>query len=234
MERWLPRSILVLRGERLAVYGGFTRAHIGNIAAILHPIVRRLSRAHSKFHAMKPTILLLLTCSAFSLTTLGQEAPPPELLAQREAHLKELQRIRVPVLTNYLRTLESLKQQFAREARTSAAALVDAEIAKTRSELETATELTNKTSDASIQLTIISASFGQPNSKNEIDVTDTIRGAFNTGKKTIRLVKEVIADGKDPAPYKNKVIAIHYTTKGEKKRNEFPSNSTLNFEEHLR
>jgi hypothetical protein len=95
------------------------------------------------------TILLALTL----VRSFAQNAPlidPPELAAKREEHIRDLQRVSIPVLQQYLRTLDGLREQFSREGRQDALKAVAAESEKVRQEVDTSTKAADRSNTTSL------------------------------------------------------------------------------------
>ena len=82
--------------------------------------------------------LLFITVFISANVCFAQAVDPPELTARRDDYNRTVQRAMVPLLTNYLRSLDPLKQQFTRAGKLDAAVAVDAEIRKITEQLKTA------------------------------------------------------------------------------------------------
>jgi hypothetical protein len=89
---------------------------------------------------MKPILAIgiVFVSSIACFAQQKSEADPPELAARRDDHDRNVQRAMVPLLTNYLRSLEPLKQQYTRAGKLEAAVAVDGEIRKVTEQLKTA------------------------------------------------------------------------------------------------
>ena len=145
-----------------------------------------------------------------------------------------MQRATVPVLTTYARKLESLQSLYTRERKTEATAAVTAELEQIRLQIKNASTVADGGNTARLQLVIVSASFGEQGQKHTMDVTAAVKGAYDKGRSTLRLGREEIANGKDPAPYRGKTVTITYTFNGEQKEKTFPASTVLNFKEQLK
>ena len=184
---------------------------------------------------MNRLILTLIAYSASALLAFAQNAPPidpPELATMREEHLRSIQRVAIPVLSAYARQLESQKSVFTRQGKLDAALAVDNELKEVTKQLQAANAASARTG-ATMQLTILSASYGSPAKKRVADITKNIRKVFESGTPTIKLNTDDGAAGVDPAPYTPKETTITYTINGQRKQKTFPEGRNLNFKEDL-
>ena len=184
---------------------------------------------------MKPKIITALSLLVLATHALAQVTPktePPELIARRAEHLRAISRAQIPPLTAYLRTLEPLKQQLARDGKSDAALAVDAEIQSIRQQLQAAQSATDITTAAPVQFQLDSAVFGDPATKRVRDVTAAIRAAMDSGQPTMFLDNGQL--GGDPAPGTKKVVVITYTINGKKKDKTFKADTALDFKKDLR
>jgi len=133
---------------------------------------------------MKAIVLLCVFLSLFTSSAPAQNPPrpvdPPELIARRAEQLRAISRAQIQPLETYLRALESLRQQFAREGKAESAAAVDAEIRNTRDQLAAAEAASNPTTSAPAQLQIESATYGHAPTNRMADVTAAIRSAVES------------------------------------------------------
>jgi hypothetical protein len=168
----------------------------------------------------------------------AQETPkavsdPPQLSAQRLDYLREMQRISIPVTSNYLRRIESLKDQFVHAGDLQAALSVDAEIKKIKEELALATAAAQGARNATIlPVTIISASMHGPDPAQAHDVTELLRKAFESGTPTLKCNGENL--GGDPAPYKAKTLTVQYSVNGKVKLKNFADGGMINFRDDFK
>lgn len=183
-----------------------------------------------------PTIITILACLSSIPLAIGQDKPavaPPELTAMREDHLRSMQRAIVPALIAYGRQLQSQKEFFTRQGKLDAALSVDNELKDIAAQLEAAKAATTKTS-ASMQLAIVSASYGHAPSNRMVDTTKILRKALESGDLTITLGHKELAGGNDPAPLSPKENTIVYSVNGQRKEKTFPESYKLNFKEDLK
>jgi hypothetical protein len=157
---------------------------------------------------------------------------PPELVSRRADYLSAVNRAQIPLLTNYLRALEPIKQQFTREAKADAALAVDREIASVKEQLAAAQAGTEITAASLVQFQIDSVFWGD-GSKRMRDVTAQVKTIYESGTPTVVLGGATLGGG-DPVPYATKVVVIKYTINGKKKEKTFKDTYTLNFKQDLR
>ncbi len=185
-----------------------------------------------------PVVIASLALLSGSELAFSQNSPsanpndPPELIARRSDFLRGISRAQIPIYVSYLRTLEPLKQQFAREGKTDAARAVDDEISSIKSQLDAAQKASDISTAAPVQFHIDSAFWGDPPSKQLRDVTSFVKTGFDSGSPTMTLGKDTLGGG-DPAPYKNKLIVIKYTINGKPMEKTFKSDYVLNFKRDL-
>jgi len=188
---------------------------------------------------MKAIVLLCVFLSLFTSSAPAQNPPrpvdPPELIARRAEQLRAISRAQIQPLETYLRALESLRQQFAREGKAESAAAVDAEIRNTRDQLAAAEAASNPTTSAPAQLQIESATYGHAPTNRMADVTAAIRSAVESDVPTIVIAsKDLGLSGADPAPSAHKTATIVYRINGRKKEKKFEENTVLKIKEDLR
>lgn len=180
-------------------------------------------------------LLALVAYSAIGMVSLAQDKfslDPPELVKLREEHLRSMHRVAVPVLTTYVRALESQKQLFTRQGKLDAALSVDNELKDVAKQLETANSASARTG-ATMQLAIVSATYGSHEKKRITDITKNLRKAFESGEASIKLNTDKGAAGVDPAPFAPKATVVVYTINGQRKEKTFPEGRTLNFKDDL-
>ena len=193
------------------------------------------SHTSKRTPAMNRFALALFAYSASALLAFAQNTPPinpPELATIREEHLRSMQRVAIPVLSAYARQLESQKSVFTRQGKLNAALAVDNELKEVTQQLQAANAASARTG-ATMQLTILSASYGSPAKKRVADITKNIRKALEAGTPTIKLTTADGAAGVDPAPFTLKETTITYTINGQRKQKTFPEGHKLNFKEEL-
>lgn len=179
------------------------------------------------------TLLTLAIATLLAFAPTGRAVTPsetPELITAREEYLRSMQRVSIPVLTTYLKSLERLKVQYTREAKLEAALGVSNEIQLISAQFETAKKAA---AGGAVGLQIVSASFGEHSQKRTLDVTKVIKEAFLSGKSTVRLDGREIAKS-DPAPSVSKRTKITYIIDGERKEKAFDDRHNLNFREELK
>ena len=148
---------------------------------------------------------------------------PPELLARRQDHLRAIQRVTAPLLRDYLRSLESLKQQFTRGGKLQQAIAVDAEMKSITAQLDIATQ----------QIVIISAVYGIPAQNRVVNITKRLQDALASRETAVTLEIHGAAKGADPAPGMSKQTLITYTVNGQQKQKTFPDGHKLNLSKDL-
>jgi hypothetical protein len=180
-------------------------------------------------------VSLLSLASTLQAQNPARPVDPPELIARRADQIRAINRAQIPPLETYLRALEPLKQQFAREGRSDAAAAVDTEIKSTKDQLAAAVAASNLTTAAPAQLQIESATYGHAPTNRMADVTAAIRSAVESNLPTIVIAsKDLGLSGADPAPGAHKTATIIYRINGRKKEKKFEENTVLKIKEDLR
>lgn len=182
------------------------------------------------------TIITILACLSSTPLAVGQDKPavaPPELTTMREEHLRSMQRAIVPALLAYGRQLQLQKEFFKRQGKLDAALSVDKELKEIAAQLEVAKATTTRT-DVSMQLAIVSASYGHVPSNRTVDTTKILRKALESGDPGITLGHKDLAGGNDPAPLSPKENTIVYSVNGQRKEKRFPESYKLNFKEDLK
>ena len=84
---------------------------------------------------MKTALLLLAIIASSSLAPAQQPLKaldPPDLVARKAEHVRDMFRAQIVPLTSYIQTLTFLRQQYVRESKSEAIGLVDAEIQSAR------------------------------------------------------------------------------------------------------
>jgi hypothetical protein len=188
---------------------------------------------------MKTIVLLCVLLSFLRCSLPAQNPPrpvdPPELIARRAEQLRAISRAQIQPLEIYLRALEPLRQQFAREGKPESAAAVDAEIKSTKEQLAAAQAASNPTTSAPAQLQIESATYGHAATNRMADVTAAIRSAVESDTPSIVIAsKDLGLSGSDPAPGAHKTATIIYRINGRKKEKKFEENTVLKIKEDLR
>jgi hypothetical protein len=174
----------------------------------------------------------LAAVSAFAQST--NAVDPPDLVHRREELLRNLQRASVPIYEAYLKSLEPLKTQYAREGNLGAITALQNEIKRVEDELDKAARAAARGDAVMLGFTILSASFGAHEKHRTIDTTEILREALREGKKTLRLDTKDGAGGKDPAPFVPKETVVTYSFEGERKQKTFKEGYNLNFETDLK
>lgn len=165
-------------------------------------------------------ILLICFCSV----SFAAEEEPPELLSKRQEHLRKMQRAAEPLLRDYLRTLESMKQKFMRDQQLKEAIAVDAEIVRITEQIKIASE----------QMVILSAVYGIPSQNRVVDITKQLQTALAAKQSGVTLEIRGAAAGIDPAPGMAKQTLITYTLNGQRKQKTFPDGYKLRFAADLK
>ena len=180
----------------------------------------------------------MMLCVAASLIVHGaaqeplKREDPAELKARRAEHLRDMKRAQIAPLTNYLRVLDPLRQQFMREGKTDAALSVDVEIRNTKKELEAATAESNITTPVAAPFHIDSARIGNAEVNQWVDVTGYLQKAADSGDATVGISRNNMGIG-DPAPYHAKFLEVVYTLNGKQKKKSFKAEGTLDFKKDL-
>ena len=184
---------------------------------------------------MKSTLLKLAAAMFIATSPSLVAVTPtdtPDLIAAREEHLRTMQRISIPTLTAYLKTLDRLKFQYTREAKLEAALAVSNEIQSVTQQLETAKKAAERTG-ATMQFLIVSASYESTDRKRKVDITKNVRKEYEAGKPTLKMNTAEGAANVDPAPFTPKQTTITYMKNGQKKELIVPEGKVLNFKEDL-
>lgn len=180
-------------------------------------------------------LLIILALVAASQAT-AQNAPsttePRELTVRRAEHLRAMSRAQVQPLAAYLRSLEPLKQQFAREGKSDAALAVDAEIKSVKEQLQGAQAASDITSAAPVQVQLENVMFGDPATKRMRDVTSHVRAALDSGQPSIVLGNREL--GGDPAGGVRKSVIVTYSVNGKRKQKTLLADTILDFKKDLR
>ena len=187
------------------------------------------------------TALLLLAIIASSSLAPAQQPPlkaldPPDLVARKAEHIRDMFRAQIVPLTSYIQTLTFLRQQYVRESKSEAIGLVDAEIQSARQELDAATAGSNITTTAAAQLQIDEAIYGDLVRNRVDDVTHYIQNAFASGQPSVSIYRPTMLGAHDPAPGVHKSTRITYTINGKRKTKEFKDgpDSVVDFKKDLR
>jgi hypothetical protein len=101
----------------------------------------RTMKTHDRICFVVAIAFVFSTFSSFAQDK--PPADPPELAARRDDLNRAVQRATVPLLTNYLRSLDPLKQQFTREGKLDAALAVDNEMRAATEQLKNAQGVAN-------------------------------------------------------------------------------------------
>ena len=178
-------------------------------------------------------ITLLMLAAYAPAQNAAKPIDPPELISRRAEHLRAISRAEVPPLATYLRTLEPLKQQFAREGKADAVLAVDAEIQSIKQQLQAAQNASDITAAAPVQFQLDSVIYGDPPTKRVKDATAAVRALMDAGQPTMFLDGRQLGGG-DPAPGTRKVVVVTFTINGKKKEKTFNENTPLDFKKDLR
>jgi len=100
-------------------------------------------------------------------------------------------------------------------------------------ELEAATNAATRNNTAALQMTILSAQYGDHDKRKTANVTEKLRKAMRDGQTTITLNTTDAASGSDPAPFTKKETVITYTINGQRKQKTFSEGHNLNFKDDL-
>jgi hypothetical protein len=179
-------------------------------------------------------LIIVAFCAVTHLTAQNPPQPtdPPELVARRAEYLRAAGRAQVQPLTAYLRTLEPLKQQFAREGKSDAALAVDVEIKSIKDQLQAAQSVTDVTTAAPVQFQLNSVMFGDPATQRMRDVTNNVRAAMDSDQPSLVLGNKEL--GGDPAGGVRKTVIVTYTVNGKRKQKTFQAGAVLDFKKDLR
>lgn len=185
-------------------------------------------------HVSIATILAawaLMLCTPSQAQDTPRTIPDPaELSARRAEFLREMQRVSVPVLTNYLRVIESMKEQATRRGDLTGAQAFDLETQKIKAQLNDASA-TSQGARATVPLpvAITSALWQGVGPKLSADVTAHLKKVMESGVASVTVNTAEAAGGADPAPGKPKILALEYTVNGKVKRKTFTEGQKLNF-----
>jgi hypothetical protein len=181
---------------------------------------------------MKLTPILAVALFA-AISSFAQDAAtvdPPELITAREQNNRDLQRASIPVLQQYLLTLNRLQAEYTRDQNFGALTAVQNEASDVQKQIVDATNATDLTRPVSDELTILSATYGvQPIT---VDVTAKIQKELRTGDGTAMLNNEAYGNI-DPAPGASKQTKIVYSINGKRKEKIFPEGHVLNVHDEL-
>jgi hypothetical protein len=178
----------------------------------------------------KATIAIALLTSLYSFAQNSTTPDPPELINLREQNNRDLQRVSVPILQQYLLNLDHLEEQLTRDGRFDALAAVQTETQDVQKQIVDATNAADLTRPASTELAILSATYGvQPIT---VDVTKQLRMALNGAHPTTTLSNEAFGNV-DPAPGSTKQTKIVYAINGTRKEKLFAEGHSLNFHDEL-
>jgi hypothetical protein len=185
-------------------------------------------------HASITPLLAALALMIFAPSQ-AQDTPrtvpdPAELSARRAEFLREMQKVSIPVLTNYLRLIESLKEQSTRRSDSLAAQAYEAEAKKIRIQLNdaSATSQGARTSVA-LPVEITSALWQSESPKLSADVTAHLKKVMESGAASVTVNTADAAGGADPARGKPKSLILEYTVNGKVKQKTYPEGQKLNF-----
>jgi hypothetical protein len=155
---------------------------------------------------------------------------PAELSARRAEFLREMQRVSAPVLTNYLRVIESLKEQSARRGDLQPAQAYDTEAKKIRTQLgDASATASGARSSVSLPVEITSALWQSVSPKLSADVTAHLKKVMESGAVSVTVNTAEAAGGADLARGKSKVLVLEYTVNGKVKKKTYPEGEKLNF-----
>jgi hypothetical protein len=155
----------------------------------------------------------------------GKIADPPDLAASRQDEIRNLQRAALPVLQEYLHTLDSLGQNFTKQARFDALTVVQKETKDIKAEIENATDAVDLSNANPSQLIVLSATYGDLKTGRTLDLTAPLQQAIVSGSDSI--VLDRLANNQDPAPTIFKQTRITYSIHGERKERVFDPGVTL-------
>lgn len=186
---------------------------------------------------MSRYLLTFIVSIVGALSSLAQDVPlidPPDLLKLRDEHTRAMQRQAIPLLTAYVRKLESQKIAFTRQGNLVGALATDRELKLVTKQLETANSIASG-AVAAMNLSIISVIFGEQGVPGRTrDVTKGVKKVFESGAASVTLHRDSAAFGKtDPSPGKQKTIVITYMINGLRKERTFKEEHILKFKEDL-
>lgn len=160
-------------------------------------------------------------------------ADPPELIERRAEQARTVSRVEIQPLTEYLRALESLRQQFTRGGKLDAVLSLDAELKKAKDKLTAAQAAASLTTAAPAQIQIVSVIYGEQKAKRTADATAEVRKAFESGAGTFTINGRNLKTG-DPAPGKVKSAIFTYTINGKQRQKTFIEGLVVDFKKDLR
>ena len=167
---------------------------------------------------MKSLLLFVAFLSFTALSGFAQNKPmdTPDIADRKEELIRQLQRSAVPVYQAYLKSLEPLRAQYTRERRADALAALEEETKRVQQELIAATNVATRSNAAALQLTILSVTYGDHDTRRTVDATDKVRKIFRAGSRGLRLNHTELAGGSDPADkvHKQTVIPTPSTDSG--------------------
>jgi hypothetical protein len=170
--------------------------------------------------------------SGAAAQTDGRATEPPELIALRGELARTIARVQIAPLTNQLRALESLKQQFAREGKLDSALAVGTEAKSVQQQLDAAQAAADLTTAAPTQFKLESAFYGDPKTKRLRDVTAAVRSAIDSGTGTLT-VDTADLGRPDPAPGTEKFLIVTFTINGQRREKTFKERTVVNFKQQL-
>jgi hypothetical protein len=189
---------------------------------------------HRHFRSIAKSLITSIVILLVALASLPRAvaADPPELLTRRAEYLKASRRAQIQPLSDYLRSLEPLRQQFAREGKADAAQAVATEMKSIEQQLAAAQSNADATTSAPVQLQIESATYGHHQTKRVADVTVAVRSALESGSRSITIAtKDLGLQGADPSPGAHKTAVITYTINGRRKQKIVDENTVLDFKD---
>jgi len=133
---------------------------------------------------MKSPLLLTLVGFCLAVNGWAQNAKPldtPEIIQRRDELIRNIQRATVPVYQAYIQSLEPLRAQYTRERRPDALEALQEEIKRVQKELEAATNAATRNNTAALQMTILSAQYGDHDKRKTANVTEKLRKAMRDG-----------------------------------------------------
>ena len=182
------------------------------------------------------TISLFFFTAFFCLAQKPVSPPsedPPELAMKREDHLRNMQRAAIPVLQQYLKTLDFLGQQYSREKKYDALIALQSEIKNVQDQLTAANNAIGLNKSGSVGLAIISAKRGDFDAKRVIDVTDILRKILRSAQPTVRLDHDYLHTADPMDGSHNKKMRIAYSINGVRKEKEWTEGTMINFKDDL-
>jgi hypothetical protein len=177
---------------------------------------------------LRATFLAFISIASSAFAENAPIADPPELVTARVEYSRSMLRVSIPVLTQYLRQLDSQKLIFTRAGKLNEAIAVDQEIKVVTERLRVANLSVSKPAAVTF-LTIQSVTFGDLAKHRVVDLTKPVRDALQGGLATFKLS----AEKSDPAPNVHKEALIKYIINGQQKEKTFQEAHHLNFKEDL-